>query len=134
MSGGKYSCWHVILTPYNLPPWMCMKDPVIFLTVIILGPKNPKHRIDVYLQLLIDELNKLWSDGVPTYDISKKQNFQLQAALLWTINDFLAYRMLSRWSTVGRLAYLDCMEHTQSFRLQFGRKTSWSIVISVFCI
>jgi hypothetical protein len=51
---------------------MCMKDPVMFLTAIILGPKNSKHKVDIYLQLLIDELSKLWSEGVPTYDISKK--------------------------------------------------------------
>jgi hypothetical protein len=54
----------VILTPSNLPPWMCMKNPVLFLIVIIPGPKNPKRRVDVYLQPLIDELSKLWSDGV----------------------------------------------------------------------
>ena len=23
--GQSYSCWSVILTPYNLPHWMCMK-------------------------------------------------------------------------------------------------------------
>jgi hypothetical protein len=49
-----------------------MKNPVMFFTVIISGLKNPKHKVDVYLQPLIDELNKLWSEGVPTYDISKK--------------------------------------------------------------
>jgi hypothetical protein len=72
-----------------------MKDAVMFLTFIIPGPKNPKHKVGVYLQSLIDELNKLWSESVPTYDISKKQNFQLRAALLWTINNFSAYGMLS---------------------------------------
>ncbi|GAB2275410.1 hypothetical protein Dimus_039129 [Dionaea muscipula] len=25
MSGKQYSCWPVIVTPYNLPPVMCMK-------------------------------------------------------------------------------------------------------------
>ena len=24
-SGKQYSCWPVIVTPYNLPPWMCMR-------------------------------------------------------------------------------------------------------------
>jgi hypothetical protein len=41
ISGKQYSCWPVILIPYNLPPWKCMQDPVMFLTVIILGLKNP---------------------------------------------------------------------------------------------
>jgi hypothetical protein len=101
-----------------------MKDPVMFLTVIILGPKNPKHKIDVYLQPRIDELSNLWFEGVPMYDICKKQNFQLRVALLWTINDFPTYRMLSGWSTEERLACPYCMEHTKSFQLQFGGKTS----------
>ncbi|GJZ78223.1 hypothetical protein Tco_0642895 [Tanacetum coccineum] len=58
--GKQYSCWPVIVTPYNLPPWMCMKDPYMFLTIIIPGLKNPKQRIDVFLQPLIKELTTLW--------------------------------------------------------------------------
>ena len=54
-----YSCWSVVVTPYNLQPEMCMKDPYLFLTCIIPSPDNPKAKIDIYLQLLIDELNKL---------------------------------------------------------------------------
>ena len=55
----SYSCWHVVVTLYNLPPEMCIKDLYLFLTCIILGPNNPKAKIDVYLHLLIDELNEL---------------------------------------------------------------------------
>jgi hypothetical protein len=36
-----------------------MKNAVMFSTVIIPGLKNPKHKVDVYLQPLIDELKKL---------------------------------------------------------------------------
>lgn len=76
----------------------------MFLTVIVPGPNNSKHKID----------------------ISKKQNFILRAALMWTISDFPAYSMLSGWSTAGKLACPYCiMEETQSFRLEHGRKTSW---------
>ncbi|XP_060182429.1 uncharacterized protein LOC132612107 [Lycium barbarum] len=124
-SGRKYSSWPVIVTPYNLPPGMCMKKAYMFLTVIVPGPNNPKHKIDVYLQPLIKELTLLWETGVEAFDISKKQNFQLRASLMWTISDFPAYSMLSGWSTAGKLACPYCMEETQSFRLQHGRKTSW---------
>jgi len=41
-SGKLYSCWPVIVTPYNLPPELCMTTPYMFLTLIITGPKNPK--------------------------------------------------------------------------------------------
>ncbi|XP_054778391.1 uncharacterized protein LOC129286454 [Prosopis cineraria] len=54
-----YSCWPVIVTPYNLPPGMYMRHEYMFLTIIILGPSNPKSRIDVFLQPLIDELKIL---------------------------------------------------------------------------
>ncbi|GJR09007.1 zinc finger, CCHC-type containing protein [Tanacetum coccineum] len=68
MSLTTYSCGPVIVTPYNLPPWMCMKIPYMFSTLIILGPHSPKNNIDVFLEPLIDELIQLWSDGVDIYD------------------------------------------------------------------
>jgi hypothetical protein len=58
--------------------------------------------IDVYLQPLIDELIELWVKGVESWDEDKKEKFALHALLLWTINDFPAYAMLSGWSTKGK--------------------------------
>jgi hypothetical protein len=121
----SYSCWPVMITPYNLPPGMCMTEPYIFLTLLIPGPRNPKARIDVFMQPLIDDLKLLWATGVETYDVSKKNNFKMKAALMWTIGDFPAYGMLSGWSTAGRLACPVCMENTKAFRLQHGGKISW---------
>jgi len=70
--GQTYSCWLVILTPYNLPPWLCMKKPYMFLSLLIPGPKAPKGNFDVYMQPLIAELKQLWIIGAQTYDVSKK--------------------------------------------------------------
>ncbi|XP_073295278.1 uncharacterized protein [Primulina huaijiensis] len=124
-SGKQYSSWPIILTPYNLPPWMCMKDQYMFLTVLVPGPKNPKEKIDVFMQPLIAELKDLWSIGVETYDIVSKTNFKLHAALLWTISDFPAYSMLSGWSTAGKLACPHCMDESDAFTLPRSGKTSW---------
>ncbi|GAU49929.1 hypothetical protein TSUD_408300 [Trifolium subterraneum] len=88
----------LIVTPYNLPPEMCMTKPYMFLSCIIPGPSNPTDGIDVYLQPLIDDLKRLWI-GELTYDIARKENFTMRAALTWTINDFPTYSMLSSWST-----------------------------------
>lgn len=99
--------------------------PYMLLSLVIPGPHSPKGKIDVYLQPLIDELQQLWIDGVVTYDASKRQNFQLRATLMWTINDFPAYGMLSGWSTAGRLACPTCKENSKAFTLKRGRKTSW---------
>ena len=124
-SGQQYSSWTIIVTPYNLPPWMCMKETYLFLSIIVPGPNNPKNKIDVFLQPLIAELKQLWEVGMQTYDVSRKQNFQMKDALMWTISDFPAYSMLSGWSTSGKLACPYCMEHSQGFTLTNGRKKTW---------
>ncbi|TYK28599.1 uncharacterized protein E5676_scaffold2030G00110 [Cucumis melo var. makuwa] len=103
----SYSMWLVILIPYNLPPWKCMKAPFTFLSLLIPGPRSPGKEIDIYLQPLIDELNELWVDGIQTYDSFSASFFQLRAALLWTINDFPAYGDLSGWRTKGRILNID---------------------------
>jgi hypothetical protein len=76
-----YSCWPVILTVYNLLPGMCMRPEFIFLSMVIPGLSSPGRNIDVCLRPLIDELTQLWSSGALTYDISRKQNFVMRAAL-----------------------------------------------------
>ena len=115
----------MVVTPYNLLPEMCMKDPYLFLTYIIPSLDNLRAKINVYLQPLIDELNELWCDSVLTYDISTKQNFMLRATLMWTINYFSAYGMLFGWMTRGKLVCSIYMEDTKAFTLKYGRMNSW---------
>ena len=113
-----HSTWPVILMPYNLPPWMCMKQPNFILSLLIPSPFAPGNNIDIYLKPLIAELKELWDVGVNTYDASRKENFQLRAALLWTISDFPGYAILSGWSTKGKLACHVCHKYTCSQHLQ----------------
>ena len=47
MSGEAHSVWPVIVTPYNLPPGMCMKREYFFLLVLVPGPRHPKKSIDI---------------------------------------------------------------------------------------
>ena len=124
-SRSQYSSWPVILTPYNLPPEMCIKEQYMFRIVIVLGPRNPKDKLDAYLQPLISKLQALWKIGVETYDISRKQNFMLRATLLWTISDFPAYSMISGWSTSSRLACSYCMDESDAFTLHNGKEQTW---------
>ena len=118
----SYSMWPVVLMPYNLPPWRCMKDPYMLLSLLIPGAKAPGNEIDVYLRPLVDDLKELWHEGVITYDASTQQTFKLHASLLWTINDFPAYANLSGWSTKGRLVCPVCNKDTVSRWLKFGKK------------
>nr|GEV18947.1 hypothetical protein [Tanacetum cinerariifolium] len=92
----SYSIWPVILTTYNLPPWLCMKESSFMLTLLIPGPKSPGKDIYVYLRPLIDDLKDLWvKPGVETMDVATGQKFNMRAMVLWTINDFLARSSLS---------------------------------------
>jgi hypothetical protein len=117
----KHSTWPVMLVPYNLPPWICMKQTSLMLSMIIPGPDSPGNDVDVYLQPLIDELLQLWK-GVETFDASSGKEFPLRAALLWTINDFPALAYLYGWSTGGTYACPSCGPETKSFHLKKGKK------------
>ncbi|KAI9170227.1 hypothetical protein LWI28_024742 [Acer negundo] len=95
-----------------------MKDPFTMMSLLIPGPQSPGKDIDIFLQPLVDELKELWHAGVETYDVSSRQNFQLHAVVLWTINDFPAYGDLSGWSTKGYMACPVCNEDTSSRKLR----------------
>ncbi|XP_042952270.1 uncharacterized protein LOC122289358 [Carya illinoinensis] len=120
-----YSIWPVLLVPYNLPPWSCMKDLYLMMSLLIPGPKAPGNDIDVFLRPLIDELRELWEDGIQTYDAYKGEMFLLRAALLWTINDFPAYANLSGWSTKGKMTCPTCNFETDALWLKHGRKHAY---------
>jgi hypothetical protein len=49
----------------------------------------------------------------------------MKMALMWTINDFLAYRMLSGWSTHEKLACPYCIDNDKAFTLANGGKASF---------
>jgi len=63
-----------------------------------------------------------------TYDISMKQNFLMNATFIWTINNFSGYRMVSSWSTHGKLACIYCMENNKAFTLTNNGKTSFFLL------
>ncbi|KAI5348332.1 hypothetical protein L3X38_001219 [Prunus dulcis] len=107
-----HSTWPIFPFPYNLPPWKCMKKEYMMMTVLI--TEDPGRSIDVYLRPLVDELKDLWTNGVRTYDKSTGRMFTLRAAVMWTVNDFPAYAMVSGWSTKGYMACPVCKEDVTS--------------------
>jgi hypothetical protein len=109
-----------MLVPYNLPPWM--KQTSFILSLVIPSPSSLGMDIDVYLQPLIDELQELWNVGVCTFDASKKDNFNMQAQLIWTINDLPTYADLFGWSNRGVKACPYYMHLTRSKYLKNGKK------------
>ncbi|KAL5569048.1 hypothetical protein UlMin_025623 [Ulmus minor] len=114
----SYSMWPVVLTTYNLPPWICMKAEYLMLSLLIPGPQSPGKDIDVFLRPLIDELKELWVHGLDTRDAAYENGvFRMRAALLWTVNDFPARSNLSGWSGHGYRACPTCNEDTPSMRV-----------------
>ncbi|VVA40034.1 PREDICTED: transposon, partial [Prunus dulcis] len=107
-----HSTWPIFAFPYNLPLWKCMKKEYMMMTVLI--TEDPGRSIDVYLRPLVDELKDLWTNGVRTYDKSTGRMFTLRAAVMWTVNDFPAYAMVSGWSTKGYMACPVCKEDVTS--------------------
>jgi len=49
----QHSSWPVLLVIYNFPPWLCIKQKYMILSMMISGPRQPGNGIDVYLSPLI---------------------------------------------------------------------------------
>jgi hypothetical protein len=67
-SMSDHSTWPVILTMYNIPTWLCQKRKYLLLTILISGPKQPGIDIDVFLEPLMQEMERLWRHGEQMYD------------------------------------------------------------------
>ncbi|XP_074292008.1 uncharacterized protein LOC141618840 [Silene latifolia] len=113
----QWSTWPVLLTIYNLPPWLCMKRKYLMLSLLISGPKQPGNDTDVYLEPLIDDLKLLWDEGVEVYDAYHGETFNLRAMIFCAINDFPAYGNLSSYTVKGAKACPICEEDTISDHL-----------------
>ena len=52
---------------------------------MIFGPRQPGNDIDVYLAPLIEDLRKLWVEGVDVYDGNAHETFKLRALIFCSI-------------------------------------------------
>jgi hypothetical protein len=117
----------VIVFNYNLPPWMVTKKYFVMLCLLIPTKLSlTGGNIDVFIQPLVDELQKLWSRaGVPTRDARANMGraiFNLRAVLIWTLHDFPAYGLISGLTTKGFKACPVCGPHTISRRSRILQK------------
>jgi hypothetical protein len=80
--------------------------------------------MNIFLRLLIEEMKELWQ-VVDIYDGHLKYRFNLRAAYLWSIHDYLAYGKFAGWCVHDRLNYPICMDDTDAFRLQHSKKVSF---------
>ena len=52
----SHSVWPVLLSIYNLPPWLCNKRKYMLMPMLISSPRQPGNDIDVFLRPVVDEL------------------------------------------------------------------------------
>jgi hypothetical protein len=60
----------------------------LLLTIILQGPKKPGIDIDVFLEPLMEEMEKFWKHGVDMWDEYRREAFTLKAIIFVTINDY----------------------------------------------
>ena len=92
------------------------------LSMMIAGPRQLGNDIEVYLTPLIEDLRKLWVEGVNVYDQSVQQTFRLRAMIFCTINDFPDYGNLSGYSIKEHHTCPICEKGTSYIQLKHGKK------------
>lgn len=95
-----YNCWPVMIVLFNLPVSIFMHVKGVY--CVIESRNSPWHDIDIYLQLLVDELNELWPTGAIKYYSYSKGRFSMKAILFCDINDFLWYGHLLGCKTTSK--------------------------------
>jgi hypothetical protein len=76
-----HSTWPAIMYIYNLHPCFCHKRKYLLLTTLISGPKQADIDIDVSLEPLVEDMQKLWEHGVNVRDEYRKEHFNLKAII-----------------------------------------------------
>ena len=94
-----------------------MKTKYIHMSMLIQGQKQPGNNINLYLELLKEELQVLWNLGVRTWDAFKGEYFMMKSALLTTMHDYLGYGYVSGQVCLGHCGCTRCMDDTTSRQL-----------------
>jgi hypothetical protein len=74
---------------YNYPSWIYLKREYIYMCLLIQGPKQPRNDMNMYHELLYEELRKLW-DGPPVevWDAYAEEYFNLKVIMFVTVQDY----------------------------------------------
>jgi hypothetical protein len=110
--------------PYNLPPNKFQKLGFISLALVILGPKEPKKQMNIFLRPLMKELKELWQE-VDAYDSHLKCWSNLRVVYLWPVHDYLADGKIVGWCIHDRLNIPISMDNTDAFMLQHDKKITF---------
>nr|AAS01963.1 putative transposon protein [Oryza sativa Japonica Group] len=86
-------------------------------------PRQLGNDIDVFLEPIIDDFERLWNEGTRTWDAYAQEYFNLHVMLFCTMNDYSALGNLSGQTMKGKWACSECMEETRSKWLKHSHKT-----------
>ncbi|CAM6122643.1 unnamed protein product [Calypogeia fissa] len=138
-----WSTWPVILFNYDLPPWLVTKKFFIILAMLLPGKDSvTEEQIDVLMAPLVDDLKQLWEDGVECFDVLDRptlpRKFKLRAMVMWTINDYPGYGLISGQQHNGYKGCVICgpncvsrhSKHTQ--KITYGESRHWLPLNHVF--
>ena len=93
---------------------------------MITSPRQPGNDIDIYLTPFIEDLTKLWEDGVDVWDGNLQQTFRLRAMVFCTINDYPTYGNLSGYSVKGHHSCPISEKNMSFFQLKHRKKTIYT--------
>jgi hypothetical protein len=117
-----HSTWPVILVMYNLPTWLCHKRKYLILSILIQGLKQTGTDIDVFLEPLMEDMAKLWNEGVRMWDKYQQEYFTLYAIIFICIHDAPRGFTLSGQAKGKSDACPVCVDETASVYLPSFRK------------
>ena len=99
-------------------PWKCMKRKYIHMSMLIQGPTQPGNDINLYLQLLREELGTLWNEPrFSTWDACVGEYCNLRAALITAMHDYLGYGYVSGQVCHRHNRCVECMDDTTYVQL-----------------
>ena len=117
-----HSTWPVILAMYNLLTWLCHKRKYLMLSILIQGLKQAGTDIDVFLEPLMEDMAKLWNEGVRMWDQYQQEYFTLYAIIFVFIYDAHGGFTLSGQTKGKSGACPVCVDGTASVYLPSSRK------------
>jgi hypothetical protein len=92
------------------------------LSILIQGPKQAGTDIDVFLEPLIEDMAKLWNEGVRMWDQYQQEYFILYAIIFVCIHDAPECFTLSGQTKGKSDACLVCVDGTASLYIPSSRK------------
>jgi hypothetical protein len=107
---------------YNLLTWLCHKRKYLMLSILIHGPKQAGIDIDVFLEPLMEDMAKLWNEGVFMWDQYQLEYFTLYAIIFICIHDAFGGFKVSGQTKGKSGTYPICVNGTTSVFLPSSRK------------